>query len=114
VDTLNELAARARLGVRFHGDHGDIEPSSSGVDGAMGWILSVAIVSMIEGSWYRLKACRRCRWVFYDHSKNRSGTWCSMITCGNRIKADAYRRRRREARGPHAALRGPVLATGSP
>ena len=99
VEVLNDLVTRSHLGVRFHGDHGDIEPSAGGVDGALGWLLSVAIVSMIEGSWYRLKACRRCRWVFYDHSKNRSGTWCSMSVCGNRIKSGAYRERRRNRAG---------------
>ena len=28
----------------------------------------------------RLKPCRNhdCRWLFYDHSTNRSGTWCTM------------------------------------
>ncbi|HEV2869799.1 MAG TPA: CGNR zinc finger domain-containing protein, partial [Actinomycetota bacterium] len=30
---------------------------------------------------------------FYDHSTNRSGTWCTMSVCGNRRKARAYRRR---------------------
>jgi predicted RNA-binding Zn ribbon-like protein len=98
VDTLNDLARRAHLRVHFHGDHGDIEPGITGVDGALGWILAVAVVSMIEGSWYRLKACPRCLTVFYDHSKNRSGTWCSMSVCGNRMKAGTYRRRQKEAR----------------
>ncbi len=52
---------------------------------------------MVDGSWQRLKACRNdaCRWVFYDASKNRSGTWCTMSICGDKLKARAYRRRRR-------------------
>jgi len=93
VETLNDLGGRAGLGVRFHGDHADVEPSMLGVDGAMGWILAVAFVSMIDGEWYRLKACRKCQWVFYDYSKNRSGTWCSMAVCGNRTKAGTFRRK---------------------
>jgi len=36
-----------------------------------------------------------CQWAFYDRSKNRSGRWCSMRTCGNRTKTRAYRTRRR-------------------
>jgi predicted RNA-binding Zn ribbon-like protein len=52
---------------------------------------------MAGETWDRLKACRLddCQWVFYDHSKNRSRTWCSMRVCGNRAKARAYRERRR-------------------
>jgi hypothetical protein len=98
VETLNGWASRSKLGVRFHGDHGDIEPAAGGLEGALGWILAVAFVAMVDRSWYRMKACRRCGRVFYDHSKNRSGTWCSMATCGNRSKAGAYRRRQRETR----------------
>ncbi|MCQ1994589.1 CGNR zinc finger domain-containing protein [Arthrobacter sp. zg-Y1171] len=43
----------------------------------------------------RLKACRRdvCRWVFFDTSRNRGGTWCAMEICGARTKMQAYRKR---------------------
>ena len=53
--------------------------------------------AIVDGTWARLKACRwdTCQWAFYDTSKNRSGSWCSMAVCGNRAKAAAYRRRRR-------------------
>ena len=49
------------------------------------------------GTWERLKACSlsSCQWAFYDRSKNRSGRWCSMQTCGNRTKTRSYRSRRR-------------------
>jgi predicted RNA-binding Zn ribbon-like protein len=49
---------------------------------------------MADGTWHRLKACRQCAWAYYDYSKNRSATWCSMAICGNRTKTRAYRRRR--------------------
>lgn len=59
--------------------------------------LSVARAAM-DGTWPRLKACGnlRCRWVVYDHSKNRSARWCSMQACGGRNKAAAFRRRRQQ------------------
>jgi predicted RNA-binding Zn ribbon-like protein len=49
------------------------------------------------GTWDRLKACRQetCGWLFYDVSRNRSSSWCSMQVCGGREKSRAYRRRRR-------------------
>jgi predicted RNA-binding Zn ribbon-like protein len=40
-------------------------------------------------------AAEDCRWAFYDRSRNRSRTWCSMEECGNRAKARSYRARQR-------------------
>jgi predicted RNA-binding Zn ribbon-like protein len=98
VTTLNSLAAEAHLLVRFdeHG-HGVLEPAEDGARAALGELLAIVFRSMAEGSWARLKACRDagCQWAFYDLSKNRSATWCSMEVCGNRAKARAYRERRR-------------------
>jgi predicted RNA-binding Zn ribbon-like protein len=64
---------------------------------ALAGVLAVALTAMLDGTWQRLKVCRRCEWAFYDRSKNRSGSWCSMQLCGNRLKTRAYRSRRRSA-----------------
>jgi predicted RNA-binding Zn ribbon-like protein len=58
---------------------------------------AIALSSMLDGTWGRLKVCRNCEWSFYDTSKNRSGSWCSMQLCGNRLKTRAYRSRRKGA-----------------
>jgi predicted RNA-binding Zn ribbon-like protein len=57
--------------------------------------------AIADGTWQRLKACRdhSCEWAFYDHTKNRSGAWCTMEECGNRAKARSYRER-------HGAISG--------
>jgi predicted RNA-binding Zn ribbon-like protein len=60
-------------------------------------ITAVALTAMLDGTWPRLKVCRNCEWAFYDNSKNRAGSWCSMQLCGNRKKTRAYRARRRSA-----------------
>ena len=75
----------------------DLVPDESGVTGALSRMLAVAYTAMADDTWQRLKACRydSCHWAFYDHSKNRSRSWCSMKVCGNRAKARAYRERRR-------------------
>jgi predicted RNA-binding Zn ribbon-like protein len=72
-----------------------LEPAAAGVDGALGRLLAIVAAAQADGSWERLKACPwdTCRWAFYDHSKNRSGRWCSMEVCGNRAKVAAYRKR---------------------
>ena len=86
--------------VRF-GDDGEPELVSQGdgVERAVVQMIGIAYTAMADGSWDRLKGCRRqsCKWVFYDNSKNRSRTWCSMKTCGNREKAHAYRERHRHS-----------------
>jgi predicted RNA-binding Zn ribbon-like protein len=49
-----------------------------------------------EEAWPRLKACTddACQWAFYDATRNRSRTWCSMDVCGNREKTKRYRQRK--------------------
>jgi predicted RNA-binding Zn ribbon-like protein len=96
VETLNRLADGARLRVRFDADaRATLVPACNGVDAAIGRLLAAINAAMTDGTWARLKACRDdvCQWAFYDHSKNRSGAWCTMASCGNRSKARAYRER---------------------
>jgi predicted RNA-binding Zn ribbon-like protein len=91
---LNE-AGRACLSVRFEPDGtSTLKSASRGADGALGNILAAVHTAWLLGTLPRLKACAHCRWIFYDRSKNRSGTWCSMRICGNRTKNRAYRHRR--------------------
>ena len=92
---LREAAGRARFTLDL--EHPALTPEAQGVDGLLGRVLAAAYGAMADGSWNRLKACRNhgCRWAFYDYSRNRSASWCSMQLCGNRTKTRVYRRRRR-------------------
>ena len=96
---VNEAAARAGLILALD-ETGELrlDVRGAGVGGALGRIVAVAYGAMLDGSWTRLKVCRKCCWAFYDPSKNRSGTWCSMQICGNRAKTRAYRQRRAGAK----------------
>jgi len=98
VARLNAAARSADLLVRID-DAGDaaLRPVRAGVDGALARLLGDVARAMADGTWARMKACPNdaCHWLFYDHSRNSSGTWCSMRICGNRTKGRAYRRRRR-------------------
>jgi predicted RNA-binding Zn ribbon-like protein len=101
IDAFNEQAARLPLHVRADPPGRlALEPAAGGVDGALGRLLAIAYTAAIDGTWSRLKVCPAdtCRWAFYDHSKNRSSTWCSMAVCGNRAKVRAYQQRRRASR----------------
>jgi predicted RNA-binding Zn ribbon-like protein len=93
---LERAAQDARLTLTLGADGSlRLEPQSPGVDGCLGTILAAAHAAVIDGTWPRLKVCRECSWAFYDRSKNRAGSWCSMEICGNRLKTRAYRVRRR-------------------
>jgi predicted RNA-binding Zn ribbon-like protein len=94
--TIEQAAAQGRLSLRFRANLTlELVPTAPGVEGALGGVLAVAYVAMQDGTWSRLKACRNCRWAFYDYSRNRAAGWCSMSLCGNRLKTRAYRARRR-------------------
>jgi predicted RNA-binding Zn ribbon-like protein len=98
AEEVNRAAARARLAPRLvAAGASQLVPEGSGVDAALGRIVAAVHEAVDDGSWTRLKACERgrCRWVFYDASRNRSGRWCSMAVCGSREKSQrAYRRSR--------------------
>jgi predicted RNA-binding Zn ribbon-like protein len=98
IGLLDDVGRRARLQWSFDADGSvQLKARSPGVVGALGTILSPLLSAALTGSLSRLKTCRNCRWVFYDYSKNRSGTWCAMSLCGSRAKAKRHYRRMREA-----------------
>jgi predicted RNA-binding Zn ribbon-like protein len=102
ISELNRAARSVCLTVRFDDDgRATLEPESSGVSAALGRILAAVVRATQEGSWGRLKVCTNdaCQWAFYDHSKNRSGKWCTMEVCGNRMKARTFRQRQASRKG---------------
>jgi predicted RNA-binding Zn ribbon-like protein len=96
ADVLEEATARGRLVIRFDAGESRLEPAAHNVDGALADLVGIVHTAMADGTWSRLKACRRdvCGWLFYDRSRNRSAVWCQMAVCGNRVKTKAYRERR--------------------
>jgi predicted RNA-binding Zn ribbon-like protein len=65
--------------------------------------LAVAAVDLLtEPDAGRIKRCPveqgGCGWVFVDHSRNSSRTWCRMADCGTAVKARRLTERRRRAR----------------
>ncbi len=97
VATLQRVAGSRRPAVNVDADgnvslrpreHGDL------ADGLLELLLTVRD-AQADGTWARLKVCanRDCEWAFYDRSRNRQGSWCSMATCGNRLKNRRFRAR---------------------
>lgn len=102
LEVLNAAAADASLIVQFSSDGvAELRPETPGVAGALGRLLARVFGAMADGTWARVKVCLEdtCRVTYYDQSRNRSRTWCSMEVCGNRTKARKFRERHRAGSG---------------
>jgi predicted RNA-binding Zn ribbon-like protein len=99
VERLDSAVGRATVRVHFAlGRDPELVTDAKGVDGAIARLMTIVAAAVEHGRWERLKACPReeCEWAFFDKSKNRSGRWCSMDSCGNIEKAKAFRERHRQ------------------
>jgi predicted RNA-binding Zn ribbon-like protein len=97
-EVVDGVARRSHLRVMFGPNRGAALVSDvGGAAQGLGRLLAIVHDAIADGTWTRLKACRddECQWAFYDHTKNRSGSWCTMQVCGNRAKARAFRERAR-------------------
>jgi predicted RNA-binding Zn ribbon-like protein len=97
VAQLNRQSEAVSIGLHFGADGSAIQTRCSGAYAAIASLLATVHESMHDGTWQRLKVCLAddCQWAFYDQSKNRSATWCTMSECGNRAKARNYRARQK-------------------
>jgi predicted RNA-binding Zn ribbon-like protein len=100
---LAEQLGGVRLEMRFaRGGGAELEPAQrSGAEGLRGVLAAAVYDALRDGTWPRLKACRKhsCLFAFYDKTKNGCGTWCNMDTCGNQAKAARRRARERASAG---------------
>lgn len=102
LETINQIARHTLLKVTLT-HSGSVEalliPESQGVDGVLARVVGAVYTAMCLGHWERLKVCQNtgCSRAFYDHSRNRTGVWCSTQTCGNRMHARTYRQQHRQA-----------------
>jgi hypothetical protein len=82
-----------------------LEPSGSGWRWIASAIWSEIFLSQQDGTWRRIKRCHNhtCGSTFYDRSKNNSGVWHDVKTCGNVANLRASRARRRERERERAA-----------
>lgn len=81
--------------------HGDgvvrLTPRGSGWRYLISMLLAAEWRAQAEDTRRRLKVCRnpRCRVAFYDRSRNNSGVWHDVRTCGNAANLRAHRARQR-------------------
>lgn len=95
---LTEMSRWAGARITFGGPSGwRLATATDGARGYAGTIVAATVAAMTDDTWKRLKVCRNdtCQWAFYDHSRTRSRSWCSMRLCGNRAKQHRWRERAR-------------------
>lgn len=98
-ETLPRLEGRsfpARLSPDAAG-RVSLRPSGHGVSWLESAVWSEVLLAQLAGTWPRLKLCRnrRCGSAFYDTSRNNSGAWHDVHTCGNQANLRASRARAR-------------------
>lgn len=94
-----ELNLTARL---FTDGSVAVEASRQGAAAIRALLPIELYAAQLTGTWQRMKVCRNpeCRIAFYDRSRNTSGAWHDVRTCGNSANLKASRARRRaEATG---------------
>ena len=73
-----------------------------------GLLMTLAIPSGLlaqqTGAWSRLKLCREsgCRSAFYDTSRNGSGVWHNVRSCGNIANLQTSRARKKTRTAAHS------------
>jgi predicted RNA-binding Zn ribbon-like protein len=75
-----------------------LEPAGTGWRWLASALWGEVLLSQRDGTWRRIKRCHndQCASTFYDRSKNNSGVWHDVKTCGNAANLRASRARRRE------------------
>jgi predicted RNA-binding Zn ribbon-like protein len=97
-EALRPFARAAQFAVALDPVQGPVlEPGGAGAERTIATMLGIVHEAVANGTWPRLRACRRdtCKFAYYDRSKNGSRAWCSMSSCGNREKAQRRRARDR-------------------
>lgn len=101
LGALREAAERSRFRLAFDAGGGlELTPARADLSGFESSLLLALEHLQCHDAWPRLKACtdESCQWAFYDATRNRSRTWCSMDVCGNREKTRRYRTRKSSSR----------------
>ncbi|WP_406311308.1 CGNR zinc finger domain-containing protein [Streptosporangium sp. NBC_01639] len=93
ASTLTDASRRSGAGIAFTPDGVVLVDHGDGMDAVVSRVVGATAAALADGTWPRLKACANdgCQWAFYDHSRSRTGRWCSMQLCGNRVKQARWR-----------------------
>jgi predicted RNA-binding Zn ribbon-like protein len=108
LDALSAALAKRRAELQLAMEDGRLRwvaTSPDPLDQALALISTQATELLTSAEHLsRVRACDgvNCGRFFMDRTKNRSGRWCEMRSCGNRAKARRFYARRRAAVSLHA------------
>ena len=96
VQTVNDFAAKPPVQVRLEGSSW---VATGNAEQALAQIAREVIEIAGGTETHLLRECGRdgCTQIYLDHSRGRRREWCSMSSCGSRMKAKAYRERKKAA-----------------
>jgi predicted RNA-binding Zn ribbon-like protein len=92
------ITERAQIQLATDENHQvSMVPIGTGADWLASAIWSEILLAQQTGTWSKVKLCREpgCRTAFYDTSRNSSGAWHNVRTCGNIANLRASRTRRK-------------------
>lgn len=77
--------------------HIDVQPDGCS-SASLLWPVADALIKLVTGNKFEfVRQCEahNCVLLFHDLSKSHRRRWCSMATCGNRMKVAAFRNRKK-------------------
>ncbi|MEJ2864274.1 CGNR zinc finger domain-containing protein [Actinomycetospora flava] len=95
ADGLNEVLRHGRL-RREVGPGGPVTRAEADSPAWLpAWSAAEDYLRLVERAPDRIRRCAhdRCVLHFFDTSRNGTRRWCSMATCGNRVKASRHHQR---------------------
>lgn len=94
-EELQELLGETRFELDLRGPgKPQIRALGTGVDHVVALLAWSYAEASRASRWSRLKVCGDCGRAFYDHSRNRTGKWCTSV-CGERARSRMHQRRKR-------------------
>ena len=94
INIVNAYAAKPPMQIQLSDEHWT---TSGTIDQALSQIAREMIEIAGGDETHLLRECGRdvCTQIYLDHSRGRRREWCSMSSCGSRMKAKAYRERKK-------------------
>lgn len=102
LDAVNRILEKGHPLTRLQWDedaqryHVDFHADSHSAESLL-WPVADALVKLVTGDKFgfvRQCEAHNCILLFHDLSKSHRRRWCSMATCGNRMKVAAFRNRK--------------------
>lgn len=102
LTVINRILEKGRPETRLKWDqdtqryHVDVRSAADSAEGLL-WPVADALVKLVTDEKFEyVRQCEadNCILLFHDLSKSHRRRWCSMATCGNRMKVAAFRNRK--------------------